>query len=162
METSTEGIQRVSHVSADISQMIEQRCHELGLTLEQAQRLAVENDRSDPNSLYRLLCLEFDTLEPVKTRNPKKWLWMAANTSNVSYRSQLTEDELKMILLTGQVPNNRIANALHLLDEAPMVMIIMAAHEVAMTSQRPANEIVANVGQIAEKMHCKRWQTLAG
>lgn len=149
-------------VQTKFSQIIAHRCHQLGLTLEQAQHLAVENDQNDPNSIYRLLYLEFDTLEPVKTRNPKKWLWMAANTSNVSYRSQLTEDELKMILLTGQVPSNRIANALHLLDEAPMVMIIMAAHEVAMMSQRPASEIVANVGHIAEKMHCKRWQALAG
>lgn len=148
-------------VQAEISQIIARRCHELGLTLEQAQRLAVENDRNDPKSFFRLLYLEFDTLEPVKTRSPKKWLWMAANTSNVSYQSQLTEEELKMIFLTGQVPSNRIANVLHLLDESPMVMIIMAAHEVAMMSRRPASEIVANVGQIAEQMHCKRWQALA-
>jgi len=69
----------------EIHLIIEQRCHELGLTLNQAQGLAVENDRNDPYSIYRLLNLEFDTLEPNKTRNTKKWLWMAANTCNVSY-----------------------------------------------------------------------------
>lgn len=142
---------------ADIIKVIEQRCHELGLTLEQAQRLAVESDRSDPKSLYRLLDLQFDTLKPGK---PKKWLWMAASTSNVSYQSQLTEEELKMIFLTGQVPSNRIANVLHLLDESPMVIIVMAAHDVTMMNHRPASEIMANVGRIAGQMNCKRWNAL--
>lgn len=148
-------------VRKEIHKIIELRCHELGLTLDQAQWLAVENDRNDPYSIYRLLDLEFDTLKPVTTRNPKKWIWMAANTSNVSYRSQLSEEELKMAFLTGQVPSNRIANVLHLLDESPMIIVIMAANEIAMMSQRPASEILANVGKIAEEMHCKRWQVLA-
>ncbi|MFZ6774409.1 hypothetical protein ACO0LB_17020 [Undibacterium sp. SXout7W] len=80
--------------------------------MDQAERLAVENDRNDTYSIYRLLDMEFDTLKPVKTRNPKKWLWMAV-------------------------------------------------HEVAMMSQRPASEILANIGKITEKMHCKRRQALA-
>lgn len=58
-------------VRKEIHQTIELRCHALGLTLDQAQWLAVENDRNDPHSIYRLLDLEFDTLKPVTTRNPK-------------------------------------------------------------------------------------------
>lgn len=137
-----------------LTNVIEQRCHELGLTLEQAQRLAVESDRNDPKSLYRLLDLQFDTLKPGK---PKKWLWMAVNTSNVSYRSQLSEEELQMMFLSGQVPSERITNVLHLLDESPPVIIVMAAHDVAVTNHRPAREIMANIVRIATQMNCKRW-----
>jgi hypothetical protein len=43
----------------------------LGLTLEQVQSIAFEKYRDDPKSIYQLLYFEFDTLEPIKKRNPK-------------------------------------------------------------------------------------------
>jgi hypothetical protein len=65
------------------AQAIHDRCKDLGLSLTHAQRLAAENDHTDPQSLLRVLGLNLATLAQPK---PRRWLWMAAQTASVSYR----------------------------------------------------------------------------
>ena len=62
-------------------QAIYDRCADLGLSIEHAQRLAVAANETDPQSLLRVLGLDFVTLVPIK---PRRWLWMVAQTSSVS------------------------------------------------------------------------------
>ncbi|OFJ47556.1 hypothetical protein BA896_023390 [Janthinobacterium lividum] len=82
-------------------QAIYDRCAALGLSIEHAQRLAVAANETDPQSLLRVLGLDFATLAPLK---PRRWLWMVAQTSSVSYRRILTPETLLEILTTGDVP----------------------------------------------------------
>lgn len=75
-------------------QAIHDRCTALGLSFARAQRLAEENDPTDPQSLFRVLGLDFTTLAPIK---PRRWLWTAAQAASVSCRGTLTPELLLSI-----------------------------------------------------------------
>lgn len=49
---------------------------------------------------------------------------MATQNANVSYKSQLTLDELRVALSGGMVPVEKSANLRHFLDEAPLALIV--------------------------------------
>ncbi|EHP37724.1 hypothetical protein OR16_41254, partial [Cupriavidus basilensis OR16] len=70
-------------------QAILARSAALGLSLAQAQRFAAALDGTDPHALLRVLGLDLSMLKPLR---PRHWLWMAAQTSSVSYRDTLTPD----------------------------------------------------------------------
>lgn len=67
----------------------------------------------------------------IKAREKKCGLWMAAKNASVSYRGELTSDQLRQTLTTGQVPAHHISHLLHFLDETPLQVVVMAVEETA-------------------------------
>ncbi|MFM0610216.1 helix-turn-helix domain-containing protein [Paraburkholderia sediminicola] len=100
--------------------------------------------------LFGVLGLEFDRLS-LEARKKKRGLWMAAKTSSVSYSGNLTEDMLEQTLATGQVPDGFEAHIGHLLDEAPVGVVVMAVEEAAAREHREPAEIWRNVAVLARK-----------
>lgn len=134
-------------------QAICDRCAALGLSIEHAQRLAAAANETDPQSLLRVLGLDFATLVPLK---PRRWLWMVAQSSSVSYRRILTPETLLEILTTGDVPPIFLSHVLHVLDEASIQSVVMAVEQAAQESGIPIAVIWRNVAQISEKMQSHR------
>lgn len=132
----------------DQPQAVVERCRALGLSLDQARRLASMLSATDPHALARALGLDTRTLQPLKAR---RWLWMAAQTSSVSYRGTLTEDELQDILATGNVPVGRQPHVGHFVNEAPIQVVVMAIEQVALRRRVPIGEVWAVFGRLVRK-----------
>lgn len=88
----------------------------------------------------------------IKAREKKCGLWMAAKNASVSYRGELTSDELQHALITGQVPANHISYLLHFLDETPLQMVVMAVEETAHLEAVSPAKIWVSVAQLALKL----------
>lgn len=58
-------------------------------------------------NLLRVLGLNFAP-PSIKAREKKNGLWIAAKNASVSYRGELTSDQLMRALTTGKVPDNHI------------------------------------------------------
>jgi transcriptional regulator with XRE-family HTH domain len=101
-------------------------------------------------NLLAVLGFSFDSVT-LEARNKKRGLWMAAKTSSVSYIGDLTEDMLRHILATGETPIGYEAHIGHLLDEAPVSIVVMAVEEAAHQEHRPPAEIWLNVAKLANK-----------
>lgn len=125
------------------------RCAELGLSFDQAQRIA----HASGSALPWALGLDFVTFTPLK---PRRWLWMAAQTSSVSYRSLLTPELLLEILTTGESPAVFKSHVLHLLEEAPIQIVVLAVEQAAQQSGVPIATIWHNVAQFADEMQSRR------
>lgn len=125
-----------------------ERCRALGLSIDQARRLASMLSATDAHALARALGLDTRTLQPLKAR---RWLWMAAQSSSVSYRGTLTEDELEDILITGTVPVGREAHVGHFVDEVPIQVVVMAIEQVALRRRIPIGEVWAVFGRLLRK-----------
>lgn len=102
-------------------------------------------------SLLAVLGLSFDRVS-LDAPKKKRGLWMAAKTSSISYIGDLTEEMLEQILATGKTPIGYEAHIGHLLDEAPVGIVVMAVEEAARHEHRPPAEIWLNVAKLA-KMH---------
>lgn len=129
-------------------QAVVERCRALGLSIDQARRLASMLSATDPHALARSLGLDTTTLQPLKVR---RWLWMAAQSSSVSYRGTLTEDELEDVLITGNVPVGREAHVGHFVDEVPIQVVVMAIEQVALRRRIPIGEVWAVFGDLVAK-----------
>jgi len=121
--------------------------------MEQARRLASMLSATDPRALARALGLDTTTLQPLKVR---RWLWMAAQSSSVSYRGTLREDELEDILITGNVPVGREAHVGHFVNESPIQVVGMAIELVALRQRIPIGEVWAVFGQLLRKYGYQR------
>jgi hypothetical protein len=117
------------NTAADIETAIAGRCAALGLTRPQAQALADADPF--PSDLMHVLALNRNTLAPFSSR---RWLWMAAQTSSVSYTSLLTPEVLLSVLVSGDVPDEFHPHIAHFLDEAPMQVVVMAIEQAAQQS----------------------------
>jgi hypothetical protein len=132
----------------DKDKAIADRCAALGLSLAQAQRLA-EAD-SSTSELAHVLGLDVTTLKPLQ---PKRWLWMAALTSSVSYKGTLTPEILLACLMNGEVPAAFAAHIGHFLEEAP----IMAAEQAAQQSDIPMTVLWHNLARLAVTSDSRRF-----
>ena len=101
-------------------------------------------------SLLAVLGLSFDNIS-LDARKKKRGLWMAAKTSSVSYIGDLTENMLRQILATGETPIGYEAHIGHLLDEAPVSIVVMAVEETARQEHRPPADIWLNVAKLAKR-----------
>ena len=99
-------------------------------------------------AILGVLGLSFDQPN-LAARKRKHGLWMAAKTSSVSYRAELTSDELQWALATGQVPDGCISHLLHFLDEAPVQVVVMAIEETAQREAVEPAKIWLNVAKLA-------------
>lgn len=124
-------------------QAIDARCTELGLSWQQASQLA---EADTPSDLMQVLGLNPTTLQPLKS---KRWLWMAAQSSSVSYRHALTEKDLLTCLTKGEVPSDAAAPIGCFLDEVPMLLVVMAIEEAAQRTGIPISHLWQNLHQMA-------------
>ena len=130
-------------------QVILTRCDALGLSFDQAQRITLASGSTIPV----VLGLNAVTFAPLK---PRRWLWMAAQTSSVSYRGILTPEVLLAILTTGEVPRAFASHVLHLLEEAPIQLVVLAVEQAAQQGGMPIATIWHNVARIADEIQSRR------
>lgn len=122
-----------------------QRCADLGLSLDQVQQLAARSGHDIPH----VLRLDPRTMQPLRSQ---PWLWMAAQTCSVSYRTAITPEVLLEVLSTGNVPQSVFAPVSHFIDEAPLQVVIMAIEAAAHESGLDISLIWRHVAQIAQTM----------
>lgn len=102
-----------------------------------------------------VLGLDLDT-PSLDARQRKKGLWMAAKTSSVSYRREMTAHELEQALFSGVVPADLTSHLLHFLDEAPLPVVVMAVEETAQEEGLHPAQIWANVCRIGKQLGATR------
>lgn len=102
-------------------------------------------------ALLSVLGLGFDNLS-LASRQKKRGLWMAAKTSSVSYREDLSESLLEKILATGKVPPGYEAHIGHLLGQAPVNYVVMAVEEAAEHEHLSPAQVWSNVAQLANTL----------
>lgn len=101
--------------------------------------------------------LGLDVTPPTKdAREKKRGLWMAAKTASVSYSSELEPDALGRALVTGDVPPSFVAHMAHLLDEAPLPVIVMAVEEAASREHVLPRTVWRNVEKLAKSLSIHR------
>ena len=101
--------------------------------------------------------LGLDVTPPTKdARETKRGLWMAAKTASVSYASEIGSDTLGHALASGDAPPSFVAHLAHLLDEAPLPVIVMAVEEAALREHVPPRTVWRNVGRLAKSLSVHR------
>lgn len=88
-------------------------------------------------------------------------LFMAAKTASVSYKDELDVPTLITALATGEVPRKFIAHVAHLLDEAPLPLIVTAVEEAAEKSHTPPKRVWKNISMLAKQFDLSRQKALA-
>jgi hypothetical protein len=131
----------------DISQIIIDRCTELGISLEMARLIGNESGYGDTAAVCWAIGLDPATLRPLRQRN---WILMAAATSSVSYRTKMPEEAIVAILASGEVPSAFTAHVSHLLDDAPAQILVMAAEQAGLQTGQPMAAIWTNIFNLAK------------
>ncbi len=154
----------------NLGKLIRERRVALGLT---QSRLAQLSELSRPtlvgleagtlsdlgfNRLGRVMAiLGLDFAAPTSAaRDKKRGLWMAAKTASVSYGQELQPEQLGQALASGAVPEQYMAHLAHLLDEAPMSIVVMAVEEAAQREHVSPRAIWRNVGKLAKDLEVHR------
>lgn len=125
----------------------------LQLSAGQARFLAVAADPDDPLAIVRVLGLDVSTLQPMA---PRPWLDMAARTASVSYRGCLSSDMLGSMLVKGRVVPPWFPHLGHLLDEAPLSLLILAIEQLTNQQHVPFTTLWRNLGQLAQACQSDR------
>lgn len=101
--------------------------------------------------------LGLDSGAPVaRARRRKNGLWMAAKTASVSYKHELDADTLAHTLVKGKVPGQYMAHIAHLLDEAPIPVLVMAVEDAAEHANVAPRRIWRNVARLANDLGVSR------
>ena len=95
-------------------------------------------------------------LPSTEARRRKHGLRMAARNANVSYACELQPDALARMLVSGTVPVPYAPHLTHLLDEAPLSMVVMAGEEAATEAHVPPREVWRNVARLAKTLSVHR------
>lgn len=103
------------------------------------------------SNLLKVLGLGFDA-PSLKARARKDGLWMAAKTSSVSYRGELSSDMLERSLAMGRAPPGFEPHIRHLLNEAPVEVVVMAIEEAAQREAVPPAAIWSQVAKLAKDL----------
>nr|WP_315430376.1 hypothetical protein [uncultured Albidiferax sp.] len=67
-------------------------------------------------------------------REPRRWLWMCAQSASTSYHEILAQEVLLQALATGAIPVNFIPHMCHILEEASIQSVVMAVEQAAQRS----------------------------
>lgn len=102
-------------------------------------------------NLLRVLGLNFAP-PSIQAREKKNGLWIAAKNASVSYRGELTSDQLKHALTTGKAPDDHISHLIHFLDETPVQVVVMAVEETAHLEAVLPARIWACIAQLARQV----------
>ncbi len=154
----------------DIGQAVRARRAELGLSQAQLAHLSglsrqtlvgLENGTLSDLGLNRvgqvMAVLGLDSTKPdTLARSKKRGLWMAAKTASVSYARELTPKALEQSLASGEVPATFAPHLTHLLDEAPVPIVVMAVEETASHTHLPPRQVWRNVAKLAESLSVHR------
>lgn len=89
-------------------------------------------------------------------RARKRGLWMAAKNASVSYVQEVPPDTLGQALVSGSVPKGYAAHLTHLLDEAPVPLVVMAVEEAAAKEGVAARAVWRNVAKLAKSLGVHR------
>jgi hypothetical protein len=114
--------------------MIQDRCAELGISLETARMIGRESGYSEAAAVCWAIGLDPATSQPLP---PRKWIRMAAKTSSISFQSEMPVETLVAIFCLGEVPLAFIAHLRHLLEEAPAQILVIAAEQAALQTGQP-------------------------
>ena len=161
---------RLSVNLIDIGHAVRVRRTELGLSQVQLARLSglsrqtvigLENGALSDLGVNRLgqvmAVLGLDTPKPdTLARRKKRGLWVAAKTASVSYARELGPEALEQVLASGDVPPPFAPHLMHLLDEAPVPIMVMAVEETASRAHLPPKQIWRNVAKLAESLSVHR------
>ena len=154
----------------DIGTAVRARREELGLSQGQLAHLSglsrqtlvgLENGSLNDLGVNRagqvLAVLGLDAPVPTtENRRKKHGLRMAARNANVSYARELRPDVLARMLVSGDVPAPYAPHLTHLLDEAPLSMVVMAVEEAAADAHVPPRKVWRNVAQLATSLSAHR------
>jgi hypothetical protein len=130
-----------------------ERCETLGVSLKTVGELAASVRPA--MDIAHVLGLDRASLRPLKPRN---WLWMAAQTSSVSYRRGITGEELLRALTTGQVPEGAEAPMMHFLDESPLQIVVMAVEQASNQAATSISVLWRHVAKISSGLGCERFK----
>lgn len=158
-----------------IGQAVRARRETLGLTQAQLAQLSglsrqtlvgLENGALSDLGFQRvaqvLSVLGLDVSEPTTAaREKKRGLWMAAKTASVSYSSELAPEILGHALASGDVPEPFVAHLTHLLDEAPLPIIVMAVEEAASHEHVLPRQVWRNVAKLATQQGHQHFRSRA-
>ena len=89
-------------------------------------------------------------------RARKRGLWMAAKNASVSYVQEVPPDTLGHALVSGSVPKGYAAHLTHLLDEAPVPLVVMAVEEAAAKEGVAPKAVWRNVAKLARSLSVHR------
>lgn len=154
----------------DIGHAVRVRRAELGLSQAQLAHLSglsrqtlvgLENGALSDLGVNRvgqvMAVLGLDSPKPdTQARSKKRGLWMAAKTASVSYARELAPEALGQALASGDVPPPFAPHLTHLLDEAPVPIVVMAVEEAALRAHLPPRKIWRNVAKLAESLSVHR------
>lgn len=154
----------------DIGTAVRARREELGLSQGQLAHLSglsrqtlvgLENGSLNDLGVNRagqvLYVLALDApLPTTHARRKKHGLRMAARNANVSYARELQADALARILVSGDVPAPYAPHLTHLLDEAPLPMVVMAVEEAAAAAHVSPRKVWRNVARLAKSLSAHR------
>ena len=154
----------------DIGQAVRARRTELGLSQAQLAHLSglsrqtlvgLENGTLTDLGVNRvgqvMAVLGLDSPKPdTLARRRKRGLWMAAKTASVSYARELAPEALEKALASGDVPLPFVPHLAHLLDEAPVPIVVMAVEETASRAHLPPRQVWRNVAKLAESLSVHR------
>ena len=97
-----------------------------------------------------LAVLGLDALKlTTEARRKRRGLWMAAKTASVSHAEEMAPETLGQVLASGEVPAPFTAHLVHLLDEAPIPVVVMAVEEAADREHVPLRRVWRNVARLA-------------
>lgn len=89
-------------------------------------------------------------------RGKGRGLWMAAKTASVSYKRELDPAALGDVLASGDVPAPFAPHLGHLLDEAPVPIVVAAVEEAASRAHVPPRQVWRNVAKLAASLAVHR------
>jgi transcriptional regulator with XRE-family HTH domain len=153
---------------AEIGQVVQSRRTELGLSQLRLAKLA-DLSRATINQLENgtlkdlgiakldaLLGLLGLQLNPKPSRKQKNGLRMAAITSSVSFRNAFDPRVLSNALQSGELPKGFEPHIAHLLDEAPLRLIVQVVEDTAQRSKVSAKQIWQHLERWAHELQCTR------
>lgn len=154
----------------DIGQAVRARRIELGLSQAQLAHLSglsrqtlvgLENGTLGDLGVNRvaqiMAVLGLSSPRPdTLARRKKRGLWMAAKTASISHARDLAPEALQQALASGEVPAPLAPHLAHLLDEAPVPIVVMAVEETAARTHLPPRQIWRNLARLAQSLSVHR------
>lgn len=89
-------------------------------------------------------------------RSKKRGLWMAAKTASVSYAHDWRPRRSNRPWRAATCRSQFALHLTHLLDEAPVPIVLMAVEEAASRAHLPPRQVWRNVAKLAESLSVHR------
>ncbi|CDM24635.1 putative regulatory protein [Castellaniella defragrans 65Phen] len=81
---------------------------------------------------------------------------MVVKTASVSYAHELMPEALEQALASGEVLASFAPHLTHLLDDAPVPVVVMAVEEAASHTHLPPKQVWRNVAKLAGSLSVHR------